>query len=273
MSESSAEPEPVAAVGAATPSPSPQPQATLPQATLPQATPPQSTHVDSITMQSEQFNARIAQAKKNATAETEERHRAWLKERYGTDDQEQIDAWHAKQKELAEAEEKRKRDAMSERDRLQADLEAERKAAAAYKEQLAAAKRQAAYEKQTSAIKLIASTHVDSRYIDASAVLLAQHVRSLSAEERKTFGPEQVKKWYANLVKEQPAFGKEAVQPQKPKRQEPVTTGASPAETGPAQPKPVSSAEAAGKTLVPGKPNSMSDKEARDYMRQKGWHY
>lgn len=257
------------------PAADPKPPQALPASSV---TPPaqqqsQSTRVDSDAqplMTPAQLNERIAQAKRSAAAEAEARHKAWLLEKYGTDVPEKIEEWHAQQKALAEAEEKRKREAMSEREKLQADLEAERKATAQYKQQLEEAKRQAAFEKQNSAIRSLASNHVDSRYVDAAMVMLARHVRSLPPNEKKSFGPKQTERWFVQFVKDQPAFGKEQ---EKAKRREPVTTGASPAEMGQTQPKPLASADAAGKTLAPGHPNSMSDKEARDYMRKMGWQY
>jgi hypothetical protein len=222
-------------------------------------------------MTNEQLNARIAQAKRSAVAEVEAKQKEWLTERYGTDDQAKIDEWHADQAKLAEAAEKRKRDEMSEIDRHKADLDRERAAAADWKQKYRQAQRATAYERQNSTIKTIASAYVDPRYVESAVVMLARHVKALSPDKKKSFGKPEVTKWFTEFVKEQPAFGKEQPKPREVK-QEPVTTGASPAETA-VQPKPIASAVAAGKTLSPGKPNSMSPEEVTKWKQSKGYSW
>jgi hypothetical protein len=222
-------------------------------------------------MTSEQLNARIAQAKRSAVAEAEAKQKEWLTERYGTDDQEEIAKWHAEKAKLSEEAEKRKRDEMTEVERHRADLARSEQATLEWKQKYQQARRAAAYERQNSTIKTIASAHVDPRYVESAVVMLARHVKMLSPDKKKSFGKPEVTKWFTEFVKEQPAFGKEQPKPREVK-QEPVTTGASPAETA-AQPKPIASAVAAGKTLSPGKPNSMSPEEVTKWKQSKGYSW
>lgn len=215
------------------------------------------------------FNARIAQAKRSAEAAAVERHKAWLRERYGTDDQSEIDKLIANSKKLQEEAEERRRAEMTELDRFKADLAAERRRREAAERKVLEAERRRRFDKQDAAITRIAGGHVDADLVEDAALLFARHVSTLDADRVKKMSEKDVTKWFADFVKRKPAWKRadNAPPPEKPKPKQPVTTGTPP--TG--QPEPVPTGTATGKTFKPGQSNSMTKEEVEAYKREKGY--
>lgn len=216
------------------------------------------------------FNARIAQAKRSAEAAAVERHKAWLRERYGTDDQGEIDKLIADSKKLRDEAEERRRAEMTELERYKSDLAAERRRREAAERKVLEAERRRRFDKQDAAITRIAGSHVDADLVEDAALLFARHVQSLDGDKVKKMSEKDVAKWFADFVKRKPAWKRsdDAPPPEKPKPKQPVTTGTPP--TG--QPEPVAGAgNPSGKTFKPGQPNSMSREEVEAYKREKGY--
>lgn len=221
-------------------------------------------------MTTEQLNERLARAKASAAREQEERFKAQLREQFGTDDLTQIKGgWEERQK-LREAEDKRKREAMTEGDRLRADLEKERQARLAAEARTKDVERARLYEKQDTAVRRIASQYADDEVVPVLTLMFARHLKeNVPADAAKQMTEKDVAKWFADYVRKNPKLGKTpAAAPKPPVVQKPVTTGANPN-----QEKPQAAGGVAGKTPRPGQPNSMTKTEYRDWLKQRGYSY
>ena len=214
---------------------------------------------------------RIAQAKRTAAAKAEADHKAWLKSKFGTDDPAEAEKKIAALGKLEADEEKRRRNAMSEQEKLQTDLAREKEARVKAEARAKEAEASWQHEKQSSTIERLASGHIAPEYVeDVVHAVFARHVKSLPKDEAEALTEKDVAKWFADFAKRKPAFA--ATQEQKqaaaaPRRQPVGTSGA------PAQPPPAPNAGPAGKVMHPGRPNSMTDQEAKAALRKQGLHY
>jgi hypothetical protein len=217
------------------------------------------------------FNARVRQAKRAEAASAEEKRKAWFKERYGTDDEEEVERMIAEAKTLREANEAKKREEMTELERLRADLKAEEQRRKAAEQKSLDLERRRRYDRQDVAVVRIATQHVDPELTEDAALLFARHLRTLSKDEVKKMSKKDVEAWFKDLVKRKPAWAPAAAPPtgetegDKPRARQPITTGTPP--TGQPQPTP---AALAGKTPRPGQPNSMTKQEMEEYKRSRG---
>ena len=237
----------------------------------PAGSPPPGEHKPEWNMTQAAFNERIAQAKRSAAAETEAKHQAWLKAKFNSSDPVEAEKRLAALGKLEKDEEERKRAAMSEQDKLKADLEKERARATTAEARAQEFERNWQHEKQSTAIERIALGHVASEHVDYATFKFASHVRSLPKDEQATLTEKDVTKWYSDFAKKNSAFAaspeqKKAEAKPEPKRQ-PV--GGKPAQ----QPPPKPNAGSTGKVLAPGHPNSMTSSESRAHLRKQGLSY
>lgn len=224
----------------------------------------------------------------------------WLREEYGTDDPNRVKAIKterekqaAEQKRVAEEhkrlkgeEEKRKREAMSKQERLEADLERERKRAQEYQQKVKDLEARQAYTEQNVIIEGIAQKHVDPDLLEDAMDRFARHVRTLDKKQLAALNDRAIDRWFAKLVVDKPKFGKPAeekgeqakadqaavkVEPEaaKPAPQRRVVTTSRKPIGGKVGGKPVPPGP--GKTAKPGQANSMSRAElAKEYKEKHG---
>lgn len=218
-------------------------------------------------MTNEDFNDRIARAKKSAAAEEKER----LKELFGTDDPAEIKRIKDEHAELRKAKEEADRAQMSEVERVNADLDKERARADAAEARATKLEEDRAYDQQDSQVRRLASQHIAEDYVDAVSVIYARELNKKSAQELEALDDRAIGAWFSDFVKKQPAFGRQTGSPAAPKPpvKKPVTTGAKPGETPPANPV----ATAGMKDIRPGRPNSMTRPEAASAARAKGYSW
>jgi hypothetical protein len=213
--------------------------------------------------------------------------RKLLREEYGTDDPVKVEQIRQDRKQHAEAvskyraaEEEAQRAAMTEQERLKADL-AKREERIA---ELEAANRElqetSAVEKQDAVISRVAASKVNPKFLRFAKIELADHLTGLSPEEQAKFDEKKLAKWFDSFVADNPEFKAvvgasaepapvvkvELAKP--PPKRVPITNGAGPRRGPPATTVPAAD-PLAGKTPVPGKPNSMSDKEYADYKKSR----
>lgn len=179
---------------------------------------------EEIRLTTKQLNERLARAS-----------RSQLKDLFGTDDVEAIRAQHARLKELQDQEEKRKREAMSEQQRLAADLEAERKAKLEAEERLAELKLQSHISEVCAGLG-IKNTKFARFLVETEAGSLA---------EGKELDVEGFLKERLGDPQTQAAFGVSVASPKTEKA--PVTTSPDPAKGAP--PPPAPGAQPSGKKV------------------------
>lgn len=219
-------------------------------------------------------------------------------EALGVDDPTKVKERLARAEQLEKEAEERKRSQMTELDRFKADLEAERAQRTELEKQLAKEREDRLYEKQDATIERFASEVVDSTCLRLAKTEFASHLRELGETDPKKVAKmteRDVRKWFADWVKEHPKFAREAaaaaaeaataakggktgaaVAAAAPARRA-LTNGASPRRAAPAPagraPGPGTAATAAGKTPRPGQKNSMSKQELKEYAKGLGINY
>jgi ribosomal protein S13 len=223
-----------------------------------------------------------------------------LKSEYGTDDPIAVERIRKERQEresrfteLQQQEEERKRQAMTEQQRIQSDLEAERARNEQLQAQIRELREQSAYKDQEVIINTAASKYVAPTSLEYAKFKLTTHLNSLTPEEVKQIDQKKLDRWFAKFAQEEPAHrlvvtdpaaaaaavaaeearkkaeAEAAAKRPVPKRQ-PITTTAKPA-AGPPKPAASSIDPLGGKTPKPGQPNSMTKPEYTAYKRSLGF--
>jgi hypothetical protein len=188
-------------------------------------------------------------------------------------------------KKLREEREKAEREKMTELQRIQADLEAERKMRSELEAKLREESTARLYEKQDSAIYQIASRHVDSSSLKLKTAKreFAEYIDSLPKSQVSRMSEKDIEKWFIKFTKENPEFARKTDAPPAPapvaKPLDPIKkpAGAPPSTKKVVAPAPVGSSkdptiDERGKTVKPGLPNSMSKAEIAAYLKKIGLH-
>jgi hypothetical protein len=213
--------------------------------------------------------------------------RKLLREEYGTDDLVKVEQIRQDRKQHAEAvgkyraaEEEAQRAAMTEQERLKADL-AKREARIA---ELEAANREllesSAVKEQDAVISRVAASKVNPKFLRFAKSELADHLWGLSVEEQAKFDEKKLAKWFDAFVVDNPEIKAVVgapvepapvvkVEPAKPPpKRVPITNGAGPRRGPPAATVSVMD-PLANKTPRPGQPNSMNPREYADWKKSK----
>lgn len=182
------------------------------------------------------------------------------------------DAWRAEQAKQREAfdaqrrqQEEAERAKLSEVERYKADLKARDEELAAIKLDRDAKQREATVAKIEVLSRSAATPHIaDELYEDARA-RLQRYVDKLPERDRRRFDADDAAEFYKDLAKKIPRFARDrpaAPKPAVPPTRRPLTTGAPPARTTvPAGSQAKQPDATGGKTMAPGKPNSMTAEE------------
>jgi hypothetical protein len=201
-----------------------------------------------------------------------ERHsKKELRDRFGTDDTDDI---KAKLDKLSEFE------AKAEKDRLAQLSEVEQ-----WKERAAKAERERdeaftrardaqearIVDREDTRITGLAAKYLDPDYIEESLYKLARYLRDeVDASDLKKNANGVIEDWFKKLVEKKPKLGKDFGAAGPPPKPVPLTNGTEPARPGQGgQP----SGTALDKTAAPGKANSMTEAELRAYKRAQGLHW
>lgn len=147
--------------------------------------------------------------------------RRFLKEHYGTEDEEQAAAIKAnrekkiKRAEELEAEQEKARLAnLSELDRVKEELRIEREKAAAEKQRLESqvqnTRSELELERQDVQISSIASKHVAPKFLKTAKIELGEYIETLTKAQLADFDQKKIDKWFRDFVKENPEFAPKA---------------------------------------------------------------
>lgn len=231
---------------------------------------------DLIEMSPKAFKSRVARA---STAE--------LKRRFGTDDLDEIEKEREELKTLRADKETRRLSELTEveKERERANV-AERRAEAA-EHQAREAHHQREYERDDRVLTRTAEKLVDPDYIDAELLRFAKHLTT--TYDKKTLKAMDAKKmsvlateFLEERIKAKPKLAKDyetakaaEIEAQLKKDAKDRMRGKAPVTNGSkTNDRPVDDDTGVeGKTFAPGKPNSMSDAEARKQMRDRGISY
>lgn len=225
-------------------------------------------------------------------------HKKAMKAAYGTDDPAEIERIQKQREQdaadlarLRGAEQKAQRDNMTEVQRLQTDLDAANRKVAELEAQIESLKSQAMNAKQQSEIAgrmMQLGFDPDQRKQRMVMRELGDHVKSLTKTQLAVFGKTGgVDKWLKEFLKENPSFARPtAPAPAAPPKAPVTATPPKPAPrvpAGPRQPVPPAARPPtatdtdplAGKTVLPGRPNSMTPEELRQHRAraQQSGHY
>lgn len=229
--------------------------------------------------------------------------RKLLKRLFGTDDMVEVERIRSEQsqrleqhQQMVSAEEQRKREQMSEVDRLNADVTRLTNENTELKAQLQRLKGDKVAAEQDAKIRSLAVAHIQPKWLKYAMNEFRDYVMSLSPEDQKKLDERRTTRWFAELAKREQVISLEQSTPAAtPPAAPPATPPAPPASTTPAVPplqrRPLLPAGArpagappkpnaappvdplAGKTPLPGKPNSMNRQELRDYAKREGLPY
>lgn len=135
----------------------------------------------------------------------------------------------------AKAEEAR-RGAMTEQERLKADLDRLTAENAELRRQLDARETDVQAARADVLIRSTISAHIDPTMEDDAQEALKRHIRSLPKVEQRKFGKEDASAFFANLAKTKPRYAREGAPPPPPRKvpeRRPLSNGASPQKVAP----------------------------------------
>lgn len=199
----------------------------------------------------------------------------------------------AKLKKFEDDEAKRQRAAMSEAQRVKADLDAANLRAEAAERELQAYRDAESNRTQSQRLESTAAKHIAPEFLDAAVSFkFKAYIKQLEKENPaalKDLDDRAIDKWFRDFAQKNPAYARRedadpTKQPEAPKPPErkvetvrrPVTTGVQPRAPGalPSRtPNGQDAASAAGKTVRPGLPNSMTPAEVREHARKQGYKW
>lgn len=195
-----------------------------------------------------------------------------LRDRFGTDDPDAIQAKLDKLDAMEKAEESKRLAEMTENDRLKEQLATEQKARAAAEQRYSDMRERQVLEQEDRRVLGIAEKFIKPKFIKRWIPDLAAHIAGLDEEDLRN--PEQViESWCRAQAEENPEISVASPPPAPPAP--PVPPPRVPITTGPEATKPTvtPSGAALSKTAAPNQPNSMSDSEWKKYKRDNGISY
>lgn len=221
-----------------------------------------------------------------------------LRKYFGTDDETEAEKQLASMKEpgkklspdelkeferLRRLEESRARARMTQEQRYQNEMKGKDDRIAELETEIKTMRTDAAVNEQDTKIVEAASKHIESKYLKYARRDLADELNEMKVkrpEQFKKFGDAQLNRWFEKYSKENPQFAKVAEDLGDPEKKPAVaSTGTPPTRRVVKTPSPPASPPAAekdgpgvfnGKTVTPGKQNSMSKAELRAHMKAQG---
>ncbi len=250
------------------------PAGALPAAPL--ARPTASPRVDPLgRMGDETLAARLRRAEMTA-------NKRWTTE-LGVEDPATVKQQLAELAQLKQLQQEAERAKLSELDRYKADIADRDAKLAALNAELVQEREKATYANQDAQVRSLAAEVIAPRFIKAARVDFAEYLGSLSPAQQKRITEREVKAWFSKYAKENPDFAAQAGTPAaggtkttpaagaKPVVRRPLSNGVSPRGPGAASITPGSDPSVAGgKTVKPGKANSMSREEVRAFAATQG---
>lgn len=204
-----------------------------------------------------------------------DRHtKAELKERFGTDSYDEIKKKIDRAEELEKAEEERKRAAMTEAEKLKADLEAEREAHKKTKERADTLYAQRDFDRVDSRMTRVAEKHIDPDYLEVELPKLAAWIlENFDDKEAAKITDAQLDKYFKERLEAKPKLAKDydekvAKAAAKEDKKKVGANNSPKEENRPGEKRNGDTSPAEGKTFKPGQQNTMSKQEAKQKMRE-----
>lgn len=221
--------------------------------------------------ESEALKVRIERAQRQLSreiAETDDPAEAKRKVAEWRANEAKLQAAEEELKKYRDGDEKRKRAAMTEQQRIEADLKRAREENERLRTQLVEKETAIAHAQQNSSIDGVAKGLIDETWMEYAKYELAKHVKGLDKRQLERFGERDVRRFFEKLIKEKPQFKRQEPAPPEVVRK-PINAGA-PAPAPKPKPRTDSPGEVGGKTFKPGQSNSMSRSEVREQARKMG---
>lgn len=229
-----------------------------------------------ITLSEDAFASRLERAKRQAEREA---RNAILRE-LGIDDPKTLETEREELRRLREEREAAAREKLTKEQRLEADLQVERKKREALEAELRQVKTSSVYDKQDAMIQGIGLQHIDPKFWKYARNDFIEYISSLSPAQTAKMTEKDIDRWFAKLARTTPTFALHKPEADKsneveePKvRRRPITTTKPAANVSTPKPKPTQtdpSMSPEGKTFRPGLPNSMTASEARAELKRRG---
>lgn len=234
-----------------------------PAATNPPASPPSGVPRGKVvTMSEADLRDRLARAEQ-----------ARLKKLFGTDDPKEIQARIDAMKEMETRQEAERQARLTNEQKLQEQLAAEKARAEKAEQRARALHEQRVVQEQSSLVTRIATTHVNPDYAEEATLAFARHIQQQDPRVVARMTEKDIGRWFGEYVTKKPALARNASPPPAPAAPRVERTPAG-APNPPPRPKgnaPAATPEA--KTLRPGQPNSMSRMEAIQELKRRGISY
>lgn len=225
---------------------------------------------DDIPAEGEMFSlSRVA-----LKARLERYSRKQLRDRFGTDDPDAIQAKLGRAEELERQEEDRKRAAMTEQERLKADLAASEQRAQAAEARARDVEERHVFQAEEQHMTSMASKYIDPDYVDAELTGFAKHLRkSYTAEQLAKLTDSDFEKYWQERVAAKPKLARdyeEKFRAQPPPPAKGLNNGVDPS----AKPAPAKSGGDGGaKRFSPGAPGALSSGQARKEAAKEGFRW
>lgn len=206
---------------------------------------------DGITLSTAQFRERL-----------ERSNAKFLRDNFGTDNVQELVSQFEEAKKLRAAEDQRRREQMTETQRLNEDLARERARATAAEQSVKALREGQEVERERRRVAGLASKYIDAAYTDVALIKWAKEVQALPKKQLARMTDGDLEKWFRDYAKAHPQLAKARAQAPTT-RTAPTGPTNGPGPGGgqrPAASRPVSPT---AKTAKPNQPNSMSKAEIR----------
>jgi hypothetical protein len=220
-------------------------------------------------------DAELLELSKTALTSRLKRHTAReLRERFGTDDTNEIKLKLERLATLEAEEETRKREAMSEKERLEADLRTAQTEKEDLNRRLRMMENERVVQHEDVRITKIAHKYIDGDE-DTTEVVFRRFASYLKAEHGDQLKDpnfnvpdKEIDKWFRKYAEDHPKHARE--QKAAPEKR-PLNNGADTRETPSAENK--SGTQVGGKNFSPSGPNAMSSAQARDEAHKQGYNW
>jgi hypothetical protein len=193
-----------------------------------------------------------------------------LKARFGSDDFDDIKKRLDRAAELETAEEARNREAMSDRERLEADLAKANARADDNERRYLKSVEDRVVDKEEQRIIKLAEEYIDPDYVDVLLPKLAKHLKSNYTDaELKKVKNKDISKWFQDQIAAKPKLAKDFERPiEKKVVKQPHTNGAR------TEKKPSKESGSSQQTnFSPNAPNAMSRAEAKKKAAEAGYNW
>lgn len=202
---------------------------------------------DNITLTSEQFKERLQRS--NAK---------FLRDKFGTDNIDELAQQFEEAKKLKEADDRRRREALTTQQRLEEDLAKERSARAAAEQRIQALKQQEDVNRERRRVQYLAGKYVDPASVEYAMIKWAKEAQNLPRKQLARTTDGDLEKWFKDFARSNPKHAKPQVA-----RPQPVQAKTGPTNgPGPAQrPNTAKTVSPQVKTARPGQPNTMTKAE------------